>query len=143
MSFWPLRLPSMVFVLGVFLCGGFTPTQAWAWAPMCDLTASTAIAPMVAPPVDSGEIAPCFLDFENDEDAHAAFYGPTWEEGQVPRQPAEDSSSHHLQRFPLVGVATPKVAPNLGLSLVLPPFTLDGGPRAGFVRSIERPPCAV
>lgn len=143
MSLWPLRLPSMVFVLGVLLCGWLTPKQAWAWAPMCDLTASTAIAPMVAPPVDSGEIAPCFLDFEGDEDARAAFHGPAWEDGQAPRQPAEDSSTPGLQRFPLAGGATPKVAPNRGLSVVLPPFTLGGGPRAGFVRSIERPPCYV
>jgi hypothetical protein len=98
---------------------------------------------MVAPPVDAGEITPCFLDFEGDEDTHAAFYGPTWEEGQAPRQPSEDASSPSLQRFPLLGVTMPKVAPNRGLSRVLPPFTLDGGPRAGFARAIERPPCSV
>lgn len=137
------RLPAVMLALGVLLCGLLAPERAWAWAPMCDPTASTAIAPMVAPPVESGEIGPCPFTLDTSEDAAPALHPALFDDGRAPRPPSEDGTSHDSPRFTSTTGTALQVATSLGLEIVLPPCQVAGGARVGFARSIERPPCAV
>lgn len=137
MSTLSSRLPSMVVTIGVMLCGWLMPTRAWAWAPMCDTTASTTIAPMVAPPVESGEIHPCAPSLERQDDGRQARVY----EGQVPQPPGEESTGHDSTRFPFQVGAPVEVVPSCGHPTLLAATAIVGGPSPGFTRAIERPPC--
>ncbi len=138
------RLPSTILAFGVLLCGLLAPGRAWAWAPMCDSTASTAIAPMVAPPVESGEIGgPCPFTLDGEDDVAPGLHSALSDEGHGPRPPGEEWTSHDSGRFPPTAGPPFDVATSRGLVSILPPVQVAGGPRVGFTRTIERPPCAL
>lgn len=124
------------------MCGLLTPKWAWAWAPMCDLSASTAIAPMVAPPVDGGEINPCPPGFDIDDDVRPALHKAELKEGRSPQPPSEELSGHELLRCSLVRGFELQLSRGAKLLQVLPFSAEPGGPRVGFTRLVERPPCA-
>ncbi len=137
----PSRVPCLLLAFGVLLVGLLAPQRAYAWAPMCDLTASTVIAPMVAPPVESGEIAPCPLGLDGDDGARPALYSATAEDGRLPQPPNQDSAQPDAPRYPLSVPFALSIARG-SLVLVLPPEDDFGKPRAGFTRELERPPCS-
>ena len=143
-----MRSPRLIllstFATVAVLCALFSlaPRQAWAassssWAPMCDLSAATVIAPMVAPPIEAGEISTCpdapWLDDLNGPSLLAGLPAPT-----------EPEPGLHFE------LPVPRVLPNT--DLVVPgargPGTLllwpevHAGPRHAFARLLERPPCA-
>lgn len=132
----------MVIAVGVLLCGWLMPNRAWAWAPMCDDTASTAIAPMVAPPVESGEIHPCAPALERHDAGRPALHPARVDDGQSPTPPNEETTSHDSPRFPAHSAEVIQVPPGSGSLTWLTSPALDGGPSPGFTRAIERPPCA-
>lgn len=140
------RLPTLLLAFGVLLVGMLVPNRAWAWAPMCDLTASTAIAPMVAPPVESGEIkasdlGACPLTADGDQDVRPSLHAVSLEDGQVPQPPSQDSAAPQVPRYPLTTPFGVSIAA-ASLSAVLPRGYVRGEPRVGFTRLLERPPCA-
>ncbi len=99
---------------------------------------------MVAPPVESGEIGgPCPFALDSDEDVAPALHSAVSDEGHGPRPPGEEWTSHDSGRFPSTSGVGIDIAPSRGLVSILPPVDVAGGPRVGFTRSIERPPCAL
>jgi hypothetical protein len=141
----PSRVPNLLLAFGVLLVGLLAPSRALAWAPMCDLTASTVIAPMVAPPVESGEIkagdlssCPLVVD---DDGTHPSLFSASSEDGNVPQPPNQDSTQAHALRYPLTTPFVVSIARG-ALVRVLPSGEYWGGPRAGFTRELERPPCS-
>lgn len=146
MSYSASRLPALLLALGALVVGLFVPKQAWAWAPMCDLTASTAIAPMVAPPVESGEIkasdlGACPLTADGDQDVRPSLHAASFEDGQVPQPPSQDSAAPDVPRYPMTTPFGLSIAA-ASLSAMLPRGYVRGEPRVGFTRLLERPPCA-
>jgi hypothetical protein len=138
------RVPCLLLAFGVLLVGLLAPSRALAWAPMCDLTASTVIAPMVAPPVESGEIragdfssCPLVVD---DDGAHPSLFSANTEDGNLPQPPNQDSTQAHALRYSLSTTFAVSIARG-SLVLVLPSGDYLGEPRAGFTRELERPPC--
>lgn len=125
--------PVWVAVVVVF---GAKPAFAATWAPMCDLSASSVVAPLVAPPVDSGEITVCpegsvLQDFER-----------SWLlQGGDPV--GEPQPGLHWDS------PEPRVLPDLSLegpSFVAPGDLLQWpdvrvGPAVAFERLLDRPPC--
>lgn len=112
---------------------------------MCDLTASTVIAPMVAPPVESGEIlagdlssCPLVVD---DDGTHPSLFSANSDDGHRPQPPNQDSTQAHALRYPLTAPFIVSIARG-SLVIVLPSGDYLGGPRNGFTRELERPPCA-
>ena len=139
------RLPTLLLAFGALVVGLLAPQRAWAWAPMCDLTASTAIAPMVAPPVESGEIraselGACPLAVDG-EDVRPSLHPASFEDGQVPQPPNQDSAPPDAPRYPLTTPFGWSIAA-ASLSAVLPRGQVRGEARVGFTRLLERPPCA-
>lgn len=141
MSFLSPRLPTLVLAFGALLVGLLAPSRAWAWAPMCDLTASTAIAPMVAPPVESGEISPCPFAVDGDQGVRPSLQAANLEDGQAPQPPSQDSAAPHMPRYPLAAPFGLSIAA-AALAVLLPRGVVRGEPRVGFARLLERPPCA-
>lgn len=115
--------------------------QAWAgspsgWAPMCDLDAATVVAPLIAPPVDSGEITVCpdgtvLEDFDQMSILQGGTPGGEPEPGLGLDAPAP-------RVLPVTAFITPGFK-GLGELLQWPGVRL--GPAAAFGRVPERPPC--
>lgn len=95
---------------------------------------------MVAPPVESGEIAPCPVGYELEGSEHSALHPASIDEG-IPSPPSEDSGGSELPRFPLTEVFRPQVIRGLLAVRVLSGKPIAGQARAGFSRLLERPPC--
>jgi hypothetical protein len=115
--------------------------QAWAgspsgWAPMCDLDAATVVAPLIAPPVEAGEITRCpdgtvLEDFDQMSILQGS--GP---EGEPEPGLGLDAPSPRV--LPVTSCITPSFK-GLGELLEWPGVRL--GPAAAFGSVPERPPC--
>lgn len=131
-----LAMVAPVCVVAVVVFGA-KPAFAATWAPMCDLSASSVIAPLVAPPVDSGEITVCpngsvLEDFEQALLLQGG--GPVGEP-----QPGLHWDLPEPRVLPDLSFVGPRFAA-LGELLAWPDVGV--GPAAAFGRSLDRPPCA-
>lgn len=120
--------------LGCVLVTLLSGRAAWAYAPMCDWTASSVNAPLPAPPSEDGEIAPC--DVERDVQAFT-----TRAPGTPERSPIQvlASGPRELAVMREVFGATPAEEYSVLLPLPPPPEVV-GSSRAEHRAALERPP---
>lgn len=117
-------------------------SQAWAaspsgWAPMCDLDAATVVAPLVAPPVEAGEITVC-PDGTVLEDFDQMLLLQGSAPGGEPEPVVElDAPAPRVLPAPAVVALG---FDGVGELLVWPCVRV--GPAAAFGRLPDRPPCA-
>jgi hypothetical protein len=108
-----------------------------AWAPMCDLSAATVVAPLVAPPVDGGEITVC-PDGSVREDFEQMLLRQGGEPGGEP-DPGIHLEPPPARVLPATAFRTPYFA---RASVLLAWPELHVGPTSAFARLPDRPPCA-
>jgi len=103
---------------------------------MCDQSATTVIAPQVAPPEQSGEILPCPVSLDHRDFSRPLLDGDPSLPGDnnAPLAEANVSARHCVS-------GTLDVPRRFDSSEVFEHTRVHGSERPGYARALDRPPC--
>jgi hypothetical protein len=135
-SFHLLMRAAVLAVVVVLFAGEAEANSHTVWAPMCDLSAASVVAPLIAPPVEGGEIT-CPDGSMLEDFSHALLHQGGGPAGDP--EPGSHSNAVSPRMLP-ANVFTVTTVVVTGELLDWPAVSL--GPAVAFDLGPDRPPCS-